>query len=195
MKIRINLAGLCAFMLFAQSLFAQSETDPVREKALTTVSKLVKSFKYEEWEQYVQLSYPGVVKYYGGKNGYLNHVQNARRFYKDSLQEADEELKIIQLENDILEWQCVVQKTRETFINGNKAKQVTYLVGQSKDDGETWKFFDVAHNTVENVIYIMPDIFSNLAIPQKSVVVLNENFANNNPSRSGSAKKKSALRK
>ena len=170
MMTRYILPVLCTLMLSLHSL-AQTDTEKASTKAIAVANSLVKAFNYSEWDQYLALSYPGVVKYYGGRNGYLNYVQKARSMYKDSIQESPETLRIIQIENDILEWQCVVEKTRETFLNGRKARAVSYLVGQSKDDGQTWKFFDVAHNSVENVIYIMPDIFSNLAIPQKAVHV------------------------
>ena len=72
--------------------------------------------------------------------------------------------------DDISEWQCVIKKIRETTIDDKKAHVVSYLVGQSKDEGQNWKFFDVAFNSVENVIYIMPDIFPTLAIPQRQVI-------------------------
>lgn len=157
-------------ILISLTTRSQPQPDSPGEKALRTAEKLVQSFLLNEWETYLNLSYPGAVKYYGGKNGFLTHVSRARGNYKDSLQEGPETLKILQIENDILEWQCVVERTRTTIQNGRKAHIITYLVGQSKDDGSNWKFVDVAMNSVENLIYIMPDIFTNLAIPQRHTV-------------------------
>ena len=73
---------------------------------------------------------------------------------------------------DISEWQCVVQKTSETIIDGKKAQIISYMVGQSKDDGHSWKFFDVAMNSTKNLVYIMPDMSEKLAIPQRQVIFL-----------------------
>lgn len=168
MKIRIILSVLCIVMLCNKSR-AQTDSEQASQKAITVASKLINSFKFAEWDQYLAMSYPGVVKYYGGRTGYLNYVQAFRNRYKDSLQENPETVRILQIENDVMEWQCVVEKVRETYFNGRRGKVISYLVGQSKDDGNNWQFFDVAQNSVENVIYIMPDIFSNLTIPQRTI--------------------------
>ena len=170
MKLRIStILVLCLFI--STYVSAQTEETAESKHAMAFADSLVKSFKYENWEQYLSLSYPGVVKYYGGKNGYIEYIRRARANYGDSLEETPEKLKLIQMINDIDEWQCVVEKTRETVVNGKKAHVVSYMVGQSKDDGSTWRFFDVAYNSVENVIYIMPDVFGTLSIPQRSTVI------------------------
>jgi len=68
------------------------------------------------------------------------------------------------------EWQCVVRKSRETFVDGKKALVISYMIGQSTDGAKSWTYFDVAYNSVENVAYIMPDISGELYIPQRQVI-------------------------
>ena len=49
-----------------------------------------------------------------------------------------------------------------------------YLIGESTDAGVTWKFIDVSHNSLVNVIYIMPSVFGNLAIPESKTIYVDE---------------------
>ena len=171
MKMPFTLATLFAILLFSSTVQAQTDKALVMQNAQAGAEAMIRYFRFAEWDKYLAGSYPGVVKYYGGINGYTNHVQTARGLYGDSLQENPETVQILQLVNDIDEWQCVIEKRRETYSNGQKAMIVSYIIGQSKDDGLHWRYFDVSHNSVENVIYIMPDVFSTLAIPERKVIV------------------------
>jgi hypothetical protein len=110
------------------------------------------------------------VKYYGGNKNFREYVQRTRAMNNS---ESAENIKLLQILNNINEWQCVVQKTSQATIDGRKAKIITYLVGQSTDEGQNWKFFDVAFNSIENLVYIMPDIFNTLSIPQRQVIFEN----------------------
>ena len=146
---------------------AQQNISAVSERAIIFADSLLKSFRYNNFDQYTDLSYPGVISYYGGKKNFREYVQRSRII---SYGITSENLKLIQILNDISEWQCVVEKTSETLIDGKKAQIISYMVGQSKDEGQNWTFFDVAFNPVDNLVYIMPDIFERLSIPQRQVV-------------------------
>jgi hypothetical protein len=169
------MKALNGFLLFAACFIsvagnAQSDSALASQRALIFADSMVNAFRFNNLDVYTELSYAGVIKYYGGKKNFGEYLRRARAINESELQEQPEQIKLLQLVNDISEWQCVIQKTRETSIDGRKATIISYLVGQSKDDGRNWKFFDVAFNSVENVIYIMPDIFDTLAIPQRKVV-------------------------
>jgi hypothetical protein len=49
---------------------------------------------------------------------------------------------------------------------------VTYFVGQSKDEGVNWRLFDVSYNPVGNMIYIFPEVITDL--PIKLPVILSQ---------------------
>jgi len=169
MKTAKGFLVLAAFFFFSAAR-SQSDSAFASSRALMYADSLVKAFRFNNLDTYISLSYPGIVKYYGGKKNFSEYVQRARTINKSELEEDPEKLKLIELRNDMSEWQCVIQKMRETTIDGRKATIISYLVGQSKDDGVNWKLFDVAFNSIENIIYIMPDIFDTLAIPQRQVV-------------------------
>jgi hypothetical protein len=145
---------------------AESDTAIATRFALKFADSLVKANFYQNWPTYTALSIPSAVKYYGGKDAFRDHVVIFYYRNEPKLEEKPEKLKLITLMNDIDNWQCVIEKVRDTWINDRKAKVYTYLIGESPDNGLTWKFIDVSHNTMQNVIYLMPTIFGNLAIPE-----------------------------
>lgn len=151
--------------------YAQNDKQYISQRAILFADSLVSAYHYSNWNAYLNISYPGIIKYYGGKQGFQDYIQRARNL-NTSADEPREKLELLQVENDdaVGEWQCVVRKIRNTFIDNKKAIIISYMVGQSTDGGRTWKYFDVALNSVENLIYIMPDISGKLTIPQRQVI-------------------------
>lgn len=148
------------------SICAQSKEAVVSQHALASADSLLSAFQNNRSGRYTELSYPGVITYYGGIRNYQRYIERARAL-SDS---ASEKTEIVQLLNNNNEWQCVIKKTHPRIIDGKKAYIVSYLVGQSTDNGMTWKYFDVAFNSVANIAYIMPDKFEGLTIPQREVI-------------------------
>ena len=165
------MALLIAVACSSFSIHAQSFNNAfASQRAILLADSLIHAFKNSNWDQYLAMSYPGAVQYYGGKQRFQEYVQRTRLLNKD-LEENPEKIQLLQLSHDdTREWQCVIKKTRETFVDGKKAIVISYMIGQSKDEGLSWKYFDVAYNSVENVVYIMPDVFSALAIPNREVI-------------------------
>ena len=167
-------AGTLCFTI--NPVHAQSNTTAVSERAIIFADSLLQSFRQNNLDQYTELSYPGVVSYYGGHKNFREFVQRARTISNEA---SSENIRLVQLLNNTSEWQCVVEKTSATIIDGKKAHVISYLVGQSKDEGQHWTFFDVAFNSVDNLVYIMPDIFDRLSIPQRQILFDNNNHSGN----------------
>lgn len=170
MKMPKPLVFLLASVCFSMGLYAQSDSATASHRALLYADSLINAFRSNNLDQYLSLSYPGIVQYYGGRQGFREYLHRLRSLQKD-LEEYPEKIQLIQITTDSdHEWQCVIRKSREGFVDGKKALIISYLVGQSIDKGKSWKYFDIAYNSVENVAYIMPDISGELAIPQRQVI-------------------------
>ncbi len=170
MKIAALPAMICCLLIMASTSVAQQHSPAVEQSALSTANQFVNAFKISDWNAYNRLSYPGVVKYYGGTKGFNAHIQRARQYYGDTLLENPESVKLIQLLNDYDEWQCVIEKTRDTYVGMKRMQIKTYIVGVSPNDGVSWSFFDASFNSLESVPYILPNVFGMLAIPQRQVL-------------------------
>ena len=132
---------------------------------------LVKTDSFETWPVSADLAPASVIKYYGGKQGYIDHILERRWRTRSNIAENSPELKMMQLvnvQND--EWQCVIRESRYFHKDDQKYHFITYFVGQSKDGGETWRLFDVSYNTVANIIYMFPDIHGDLAINEPVIL-------------------------
>jgi hypothetical protein len=164
---------LCVIQLAG---YAQSDTVKIAERALFFADSLVKADAYQNWSIYTDLSVPSVVKYYGGRNAFMETIQRGWATRVSSIQEESPKLKFLLLSTKNEEWQCVIQESRYIHRDDKKLHIVTYFVGQSTDAGVTWRLFDVAYNKVANIIYMMPDIFD-LPIPEHTVLTDEEETA------------------
>jgi hypothetical protein len=152
---------------------AQSNEAVVSQRALAYADSLLNAFQNNRSGEYTEMTYPGAISYYGGIRSFQHYIERERALSDN----AKEKTEIVQLLNNKNEWQCVIKKTRPKTIDGKKAYIVSYLVGQSRDNGTTWKYFDVAFNSVANIGYIMPDKFEALMVPQREVIFEKDQMA------------------
>ncbi|HMH24843.1 MAG TPA: hypothetical protein VK563_23875 [Puia sp.] len=163
------LAGL-ALCLAQFGANAQPDTAKIVANALSFADSLVKSDHFEQWDAYANLVPLSVIKHYGGKDGYIQSVQKVRSNFISSIEEDAPTLKMQTLLTQDNQWQCVIRESRYIHRNDKKVHIITYLVGQSTDEGASWRLFDVGYNRVANIIYMMPDVFGDLPIPEHVVI-------------------------
>jgi hypothetical protein len=170
MNIR-NLFSGGLFLLTAMVTQAQPDTAKIAQKALLYADSLVKTDKYENWGSYADLAPASVIKYYGGRDGYIGHVTSMRGFTMSVIEEDAPTLRLETLVTKNDQWQCVIQLSRYFHRDDKKFHLVTNLIAQSRDEGETWRIFDVNYNTVTNMILIFPEIMD---MPLKATSILSE---------------------
>ena len=191
---------LGSFLLLSatqQTSAQESDTAIATRNALRYADSIVKANFYQDWKTYMDLSNPQAIRYYGGPQPFKENVINNYFRNEPKLEEKPEAIRILEMRNDIDQWQCVVEKTRNTFTEGKKTIITTYLVGQSLDAGETWKFLDVSHNSLDNLANIFPTIFDDLPIPLAKTVFPDEVVAQpeEEAAPKTTAKKKTATKK
>jgi hypothetical protein len=170
MNIRKLFSG-GLFLLTAVVSQAQPDSAKISQKALMYADSLVKADAYQDWSSYANLAPRSVIKYYGGTEGYLGHVQQMREYTTSKLQEDAPQLQLQTLVTLKDQWQCVIRLSRYFHRDDKKFHLVSYLIGQSKDEGETWKIFDVNYNAVADMMMLFPEI---LDMPIKLPSILSE---------------------
>jgi hypothetical protein len=176
MKALLTFALLTAAVSCFTTAHCQVSSSAASDRAIVFADSFLASYRNNDLDKYTDLSYPGVVSYYGGNKNFREYVQRVRALNSSSL---SNNITIIQLVHDANELQCVIQKTTETTIDGRKAHIITYIIGQSKDEGQSWKFFDVGSNAPRNLVYIMPDMSERLAVPQRQIVFAQDHDSRN----------------
>jgi len=194
MKILMPL--LVVFTLFSvhSSVYAQPDSAKIAKKVLVYADSLIKTDAYQSWGPYAELAPPPVIKFYGGKEGYIEHCRVARMRTLSTIDENYPDIKIQTLMTENEQWQSLVRVERYFHKEEKKFHQITYFLAQSKDEGETWKLFDLSFNKIANVIYIFPEIFIDMAIPEPSVLSEQEEMAQKQ-AEAAAANKKSTARK
>src|SRR4051812_22553360 len=153
----------------------ESDTAIAIRNALKFGDSLTRANFFAEWDTYMNLSTPSAIKYYGGKEGFKEHVVTIHYRNEPKTEEKPEKLHMVSMLNDIETWQCVIEKVRDSWDESRgKVKTTSYLIGESTDNGLTWKFIDASHNSLINVIYIMPTVFSKLEIPEGKMIYVDE---------------------
>ncbi|HTI12435.1 MAG TPA: hypothetical protein VL832_27875 [Puia sp.] len=192
MKILTPILVVFVTSLIYSASYAQPDSAKISEKALFYADSLVKTDGYENWSVYADLAPLPVIKFYGGRDGYLDHVRTARMRTLSTTNEDLPQLKVLSLMTANDQWQCLVRVSRYFHKEEKKFHQVTYFLGQSKDEGETWKIFDLSFNKIANVIYLFPEVFGDMAIPEPSILSEQEEIAQQQAQEAAAASKKQA---
>jgi Neuraminidase (sialidase) len=178
MKILTPLLTACCILSAVLTTQAQPDSIKITQNALLYADSLVKTDSFETWPAYADLAQASVIKYYGGKQGYIEHILQGRWRTRSTIAENSPELKMLQLVNVLNdEWQCVIRESRYFHKDDQKYHFITYFVGQSKDGGETWRLFDVSYNTVANIIAMFPEIHGDLAINEPTILTPEQELA------------------
>ncbi|HEY4060344.1 MAG TPA: hypothetical protein VGM30_00510 [Puia sp.] len=164
------LLAVSLFLLASTTGRAQTDTARISAKILSFADSFVKADYYKNWSAYADLVPLSVLKYYGGKEGYIEHVGKFRPRTTSDIEEESPELKVLQMATVNSEWQCVIRQSRYFHKEDKKYHFITYFIGQSIDDGDTWKFFDVSYTTVAKLNYQFPEIFGELAIHEPVIL-------------------------
>jgi hypothetical protein len=169
MKLRSNLSA-CLILLAGLAGQAQPDTAKLSRNALVFADSLVKTDAYGNSPSYANLAPSSVLKYYGGADGYIQHVNQLRSRTTSDREELYPVFNVETLRTLDDQWQCVIRVSRYFHRDNMQYHYVTYFVGLSKDEGESWRLFDVSYNPVGNMIYIFPEVITDLAIKQPVIL-------------------------
>jgi len=182
MKIRLLLTG-SLFLSALTGSYAQPDTAKISRRALFFADSLVKADKFEEWSIYADLAPASVIKYYGGKEGYIDHARVGRMRTLSTIEEEAPQLQLLRLVTKDDQWQCVIRESRYFHKEDKQYHLVTYFVGHSRDEGETWRLFDVSYNPLRDLIRIFPEILD-MPIEEPAILSAGEEAARQQPAAS-----------
>jgi hypothetical protein len=161
------------FFLLLVSACNNSESSTGHEVKSETESNIYRSgdsmlsaFKRKDWHAYVKYNHPNMIKRMGGPEAFASFVNMQMQQIPDSTVKNIALGKILQVVKTPGDLQCVVEQHMELQLHGSNIKKITYLVGESLDNGTTWTFFDASVKTGVTPKEIKPDISSDLKIPE-----------------------------
>jgi len=195
MKILMPLLVGFVLLLTHSAAYAQPDSAKISQKVLSYADSLVKTDAYQSWSTYADLAPLPVIRFYGGKDGYIEHVKKTRLRTLSTKDEDYPAIKVVSLMTENDQWQGLVRISRFFHKDDKKFHQVTYFLGQSKDEGETWKIFDLSFNKIANIIYIFPEVFGDMAIPEPTVLSEQDEIAQQQAEAAAASKKSTSKKK
>ena len=147
---------------------AQHEANTPSKIALQYADSLLSAYRLQNWNSYIEITYPGLITYFGGRKGFEKYLE--RSWQITPVAEEPVRTELYQLINEAEEWQCVIKKTSRAVIDGRKAQIINYLIGQSRDAGKSWQYVDLAFASTRNLPAIMPDVFNKLKVPDRIIM-------------------------
>ena len=196
MKTITLLTVIATLFVTIPTVYSQPDTAKIKERAVLFADSLIKTDAYNNPSEYADLAPASVWKYYGGKDGFMEHFKKIHPRTVSGIDEDYPQRQVITLMRRDDQWQCIVQVSR--YIHRADLKKyhlVTYLLGQSKDEGETWKIFDVSYNKVANIIYLLPDVIDDLPIKEPYIISEEEELAKQQAEKPVPASKKAVAKK
>lgn len=149
-----------AFALLAQNDYSTS--------ILASAEKNAQAFKEKNYSNLVEYMHPNIISMGGGKDLMASVVESQLNAF------AEQNIEVTNITfgspADIVkageELHCIVSQNTEMSMNGQTFSQDTNLLAASLDNGETWKFIDLAQYDKESLKIFIPNFNDSLVIPQ-----------------------------
>jgi hypothetical protein len=169
-----SLTLLAFFCLFNTVKAQTTDTAFLITHAALSADSLNKAYENKLWDQYANHTYPGMIRFLGGKPGLIDYTERLWMHLNMNYNETIESQLVKQVVYEEDHWQCVIEKVKDCYIGERKAKIWTYMVGKSIDDGNSWKFFEISEGMLNNAREVMHEISDELLIPLRKIVYADE---------------------
>lgn len=119
---------------------------------------------------YVEFVHPAVLEMMGGKEQYINQLENSRKDMKKLgisylMVKSGTPSAIIRYGNEL---QCVVPQVVEIKTTAGVMRNESSLIAVSTDEGQTWLFIDTGGKDLQGVKEYFPKLSDELIIPPSS---------------------------
>lgn len=163
-----------AFIFSCKNEPANNETSGHHKPANETEENIYKAadsmmaaFKNRDWQLFAHFNHPAMQNMMGGQENFVSFIKEQMKQIPDTAIKLMDTGNILQVVKTGKDQQCVVEQNMRMVLDSIQITSTSYLVGESLDNGETWKFFDASNNGLMTTKDIKPDISPELKIPAK----------------------------
>lgn len=155
------IALFLSFTLSAQNNFESNIMASANENA--------QAMKESNFDKLVDFVHPNIISLGGGKDLMRSVIESQMSAY------TDQNIEIADIQygqpSDIVvadeELHCILSQTMSLSMAGQTFSQETNLLAASLDNGDTWKFVDLAQYDRESLKIFLPNFNDELKIPIK----------------------------
>lgn len=128
---------------------------------------MMQALTSRDYNTFARFNHPAMLRVVGGQDNLADMVAQQMKLMPDSTMiraSIDSVLQVVKVNGEL---QCVVQQTFEMQMDTLKVVSVSYLIGESKDEGKSWTFFDGSNGGLITPKDIKPNLSPDLKIPAK----------------------------
>ena len=161
-KSIITLSFICAYLIGQ----AQTDSASIAPIIISKADSMMQMFQQRNWIQFVRFNHKGVKDLMGGDEAFISTIETQMKALPDSAVKKAGVGKLLQLVFTETDIQCVIEQIVEIHFSGMEVYAVTPLIGESKDGGKNWTFFDGSGSSplIQNKD-IKPNLSDRLIIP------------------------------
>lgn len=131
----------------------------------TSGDSMLAVFKRKDWLGFVKYMHPNLTKRMEGDTAFAAFVAlQMKKIPRNAIKDVRLG-RILQVVKTPHDEQCVVEQQMTMEVDGVEFDKTTYLVGESRDGGNAWTFFDASTKTALTAKEIKPDLSDELKIP------------------------------
>jgi hypothetical protein len=137
------------------------------ENIYNAADSMMTAFKNRDWPTFVRFNHPAMTNLMGGTENFISFIQVQMKQIPDTAVKYIGTGNILQVVKTDKDQQCVVEQNMKMVLDSIQITSTSYLVGESVDDGKTWKFFDASNSGLITAKDIKPNLSTELKIPAK----------------------------
>ncbi len=155
------------FLLFTQKSIAQFDTAFVKQNILYQSDSMFIAFKNNDWDKFSSYMHPTILIQAKGKKAFIELLENQMKEFKNLTFTAYKQAGNIQIISTKSTLQCVVIYGMEMLIDSTVASGASTTIGESADNGITWKFIRNNSTTLNQVYSRFPWLSKSLKIAKE----------------------------
>lgn len=130
---------------------------------------MIALFKRRDWKTYANYMNPVVITIAGGKEGFVQILQQQMKILDNADMQIYKVGKILQLLKLKDQYQCIVESFIQMKINETVVSGSSYDIAIS-GDGDTWTFFRISETvTTAQIRQILPDLSPDFKFPRSQM--------------------------
>ncbi|MBN8664740.1 MAG: hypothetical protein K2Y12_06965 [Chitinophagaceae bacterium] len=158
----LTLFFLCLSLLSQ----AQQDSASIAPIIINKADSMMQMFLQRNWVQFARFNHKGVKDLMGGDEAFIAAIETQMKALPDTAVKKASAGKLLQIVFTKTDIQCVIEQIVEIDFSGIVMHSITPLIGESRDGGKNWTFFDGSGSTplIQNKD-IKPDLSDQLVLP------------------------------
>lgn len=158
------------FLLFTQKSTAQFDTVAVKQNILKQSDSMFIAFQNKDWNRFSNYMHPAIIKLAKDKKTFIQLLETQMKELKNLSFTDYKQVGNVQVVTAAKTLQCVVIYGLQMLMDSTLISGASTSIGESTDNGATWKFIRNNSTTLNQIYTQFPWISKSLKIAKENQV-------------------------